>query len=108
MQSRGELSTGIMWLICGSMLLMWLTSRNMPEESSPQGKRNGMRRQNIRQRSITSHAARSIVSYPSDIGAVPLITQRNAKHAVSAANDVAVVAAVSANVTLSVRLRRRQ
>ena len=62
MESRGELSTGIIWPMAGSMALMWLTRRKKPESRNPNTITMRKRRCISRAMASTNHARSSIVS----------------------------------------------
>ena len=62
MLSRGELSTGMMCVICGSIWLIWLTSRKNPDIRNPHVSSMRKRRLNTRATTCTIHATKSIVS----------------------------------------------
>ena len=62
MLSRGELSTGMTCVICGSIWLMWLTSRKKPDMRKPHVSMMGKRKLSRRLSSMTVHATKSIVS----------------------------------------------
>ena len=62
MVSSGELSTGMRWVICGSICEMWLTSRKKPDSRKPKVSMMGKRRLAAKANSITAQAIKSIVS----------------------------------------------
>lgn len=62
MLSSGELSTGMTWLICGSIWPMWLTSRKKPDMRNPHVIRMRNFRLSTSDTSNTVHATKSMVS----------------------------------------------
>ena len=62
MVSNGELSTGMRWVICGSICEMWLTSRKKPDNRKPKVSMTGNFLLAAKASSMTAQARNSMVS----------------------------------------------
>ena len=87
MLSNGLFNTGIICPIAGSIWLIWLTRRKNPEIRKPNTMTMRMRNCIRILISITNQATVNILSYPLDIGMLPLIIHLNANPKVKARKD---------------------
>ncbi len=85
--SNGLFNTGIIWPMAGSIWLMWLTKRKKPERRKPKTITMRMRNCSTMLMSMTNQATVNILSYPFDIGTLPLMIHLNAKPKVRVRNE---------------------
>ena len=93
--NRGDDSTGIIGVICGSICPICDTRRKKPDIRKPNVIRIWNLLYAIKEKSITNHAIINIVSYPLAIGILPLIIHlkisqyvKHKKEKMSILNDI--------------------